>query len=56
MEELIMTNGTVKGIAAIVGAVIMHFTPDHIDRIVESLLGIYGINTIFIANKRKNNF
>jgi hypothetical protein len=40
-----------KGIIAIVAAVVMYFTPDHIDRIIESLLGIYGITALTLRKK-----
>jgi hypothetical protein len=40
-----------KGIVAIVAAGVMYFTPDYIDRIIESLLGIYGVTTLTLKKK-----
>jgi MoaA/NifB/PqqE/SkfB family radical SAM enzyme len=47
----IITNDKTKGIIAIVAAVVTYFTPDHIDVIVESLLGIYGITVLTLQKK-----
>jgi hypothetical protein len=51
LKDLILNDKT-KGIIAIVAAVVMYFTPDHIDYIIESLLGIYGISALTIQKKR----
>jgi MoaA/NifB/PqqE/SkfB family radical SAM enzyme len=48
----IITNEKVKGIIAVVAAVVMAYTPDHIDRIVESLLGLYGISVLALQKKK----
>jgi hypothetical protein len=50
----IITSEKVKAVVAIVAAVVMHFTPDHIDAIIESLLGIYGI-TVLTLQKNKDS-
>jgi hypothetical protein len=50
MKDLIFSDKT-KGIIAIVAAVVMYYVPDHIDRIIESLLGIYGITALTIQKK-----
>ena len=52
MEDLksIITNEKVKGAIAIVAAVVMFFTPDHIDRIIELLLAAFGIQK-FVLKK-----
>jgi hypothetical protein len=52
LKEIIV-NEKVKGIVAIVAAVITYFTPDHIDVIIESLLGIYGITVLTLRKKDK---
>jgi Sec-independent protein secretion pathway component TatC len=44
-------NEKTKGMIAIVAAIAMYFTPDHIDRIIESLLGIYGIAALTLQKK-----
>jgi hypothetical protein len=51
--KALITNEKTKGVIAILAAVAMHFTPDYIDRIIESLLGIYGI-TVLTLQKRKD--
>jgi MFS superfamily sulfate permease-like transporter len=51
LKDLILNEKT-KGIIAIVAAVIMWFTPNHIDRIIESLLGIYGITVLTLQKKK----
>jgi hypothetical protein len=48
----IIANEKVKGIIAIVAAVVMWFTPNHIDAIIESLLGIYGVTVLTIQKKK----
>ncbi|MDR2782089.1 MAG: hypothetical protein LBB21_06610 [Holosporaceae bacterium] len=48
----IITNEKVKGIIAIAAAVITYFTPNHIDVIIESILGIYGITVLTIQKKK----
>jgi predicted membrane protein len=50
LKDLIFSDKT-KGIVAIVAAIVMHYTPDHIDRIIESLLGIYGVTALTIQKK-----
>ncbi len=53
MEQLksIITNEKVKGIIAVVAAVIMWWTPDHIDLIIESLLAAFGIQKLVIKKE-----
>jgi hypothetical protein len=50
LKDLIFSEKA-KGIIAIVAAVVMYFTPDHIDRIIESLLGVYGITVLTLQKK-----
>jgi hypothetical protein len=50
LKDLILNDKT-KGIIAIVAAIITYFTPDSIDVIIESLLGIYGITVLIIQKK-----
>jgi hypothetical protein len=50
LKDLILNEKT-KGIVAIVAAIVCYFTPDHIDRIIESLLGIYGITVLTLQKK-----
>jgi hypothetical protein len=51
LKDLILNEKT-KGIVAIVAAVITYFTPDSIDVIIESLLGIYGITVLTLREKK----
>lgn len=50
MENLksIITNEKVKGAIAIAAAVVMVFTPDHIDLIIEALLATFGIQKLVL--------
>lgn len=41
----------IKGIVAIGAAVVMYFTPDEIDHIIEGLLSVFGISTLVIGEK-----
>lgn len=42
----------IKGLIAITAAVVMYFTPDHIDKIIESLLAAFGISELVILPKK----
>ena len=39
----LITNDKFKGIVAIAAAVLMYFTPDEIDKIIEGLLGVHSL-------------
>lgn len=54
MENLksIITNEKVKGAIAIAAAIIMFFTPDHIDLLIETLLAAFGITKLLITEKK----
>jgi hypothetical protein len=47
----VITSDKVKGTVAVIAAVVMYFTPDYIDRIIESLLGVYGITALTLGKK-----
>ena len=49
----LITNQEVKGVIAVVAAVIMAFTPDHIDLIIEALLAAFGIEKLMIKKEEK---
>ena len=53
MENLktIITNEKIKGAIAIAAAIIMWFTPDHIDLAIEILLGMFGIQQLVLKKK-----
>lgn len=48
----IITGNKVKGIISITAAVVMYFTPDEVDHIIEGLLSAFGISTLFISDKK----
>jgi hypothetical protein len=50
MENLksIIKNEKVKGAIAIAAAIIMFFTPDHIDVVIEALLAAFGIQKLIL--------
>ena len=52
IQDLIISP-KVKGIVAIGAAVIMYFTPDEVDHIIEGLLSVFGISTLVIGDKEK---
>lgn len=47
----LITNDKFKGIVAIIAAVVMYYTPDEIDKIIEGLLGAFGISQFLITKK-----
>ncbi len=53
MDKLkaILANEKVKGAIAITAAVVMFFTPDHIDLIIESLLTAFGLQKFTLKNE-----
>jgi hypothetical protein len=42
-----------KGIVALGASVLMYYTPDHIDRIIETLLAAFGISALAITPSNK---
>lgn len=42
----------IKGIVAIVAAIVMYFTPDDIDRVIEGMLALFGVSTLIITEKK----
>jgi hypothetical protein len=49
----IITNEKIKGLIAIAAAVIMWFTPDYIDAILEAGLAAFGISKLLIKKEDK---
>jgi hypothetical protein len=47
----IITDEKTKGIIAITAAVIMWFTPDHIDAIIEAGLAAFGISKLVVKKE-----
>ena len=50
----LITNEKFKGLVAIIAAVVMYYTPDEIDKIIEGLLGAFGISQFIITSKKKD--
>jgi hypothetical protein len=50
LKDLI-SNEKTKGVIAIIAAIIMHFTPDHIDVIIEAGLAAFGISRLVIKKE-----
>lgn len=53
MENLIalIHNEKVQGAVAIVAAVVMYFTPDHVDNIIEMLLAALGVTRLTLTKE-----
>ena len=49
----IITSNKFKGLVSVAAAVVMYFTPDEIDHIIEGLLGAFGISALVINDKKK---
>ena len=47
-----ITGNKVKGIISIAAAVVMYFTPEEVDHIIEGLLSAFGITSLFITDKK----
>jgi hypothetical protein len=47
----IITNDKTKGVIAIAAAVVMWFTPDYIDAIIEAGLAAFGISKLVIKKE-----
>ena len=48
---LFLNNEKIKGLIAIVAAVVMYYTPDQIDRIIELCLAGLGISKLVIVKE-----
>ena len=48
-----MTVNKIKGIISITAAVVMYFTPEEVDHIIEGLLSAFGITSLFISDKKE---
>ena len=49
----LMQDRRFRGLVSAVAAAVMYFTPDHIDRIIEGLLGLFGIADVAAPAKRR---
>lgn len=47
-------SNKVKGIIAIAAALIMYFTPDEVDHIIEASLAAFGISQLTIIKKESH--
>jgi hypothetical protein len=48
----LLSSSRFKGVVAVVAAVVMYFTPDHIDNIIMTVLGLLGISQLTIVPAR----
>ena len=51
MLKSLITNEKLKGAIAIIAAVVMWFSPDSVDLVIESLLAAFGIQKLTINEK-----
>lgn len=49
-----MDTAKIKGAIAIIAAVIMYFTPDNVDRVIEALLTAFGVSEFILTKKNDN--
>ena len=40
-----------KGIIAVIAAVVIYYTPSHVDLVIESLLAMFGIQKLVLKEK-----
>lgn len=40
-----------QGAVSILAAIVMYFTPDEVDKIIEGLLGVFGLTKLVIEKK-----
>jgi hypothetical protein len=52
----ILLSEKTKGIVSIVAAIVMYFTPNDVDRIIESLLAAMGVRAMFIKQNDDSEF
>lgn len=50
-EKKLKEPSTWKGLVSIIAAIVMFYTPDHIDRVIELLLVTFGIPMILMEEK-----
>lgn len=51
MKLSFLRNDKIQGAIAVLAAVVMYFTPEEVDRIIEALLGAFGITKLTIQKK-----
>ncbi len=44
-------NDKVKGVVAVVAAIVIYYTPSHVDLVIESLLAMFGIQKLVLKEK-----
>ncbi len=47
----ILENEKIKGVIAVIAAVVIYYTPSHVDLVIESLLAIFGIQKLVLKEK-----
>lgn len=53
IKERLNEFSTWKGVVSLAAGIVMFFTPDHIDRIIEMTMGSIGIMEIVKVDKKK---
>lgn len=48
------SNSKVKGVIAVICCVIMYYTPDEVDRIIEAFMAFYGISHLLPRKEAPN--
>ncbi|MDR2267921.1 MAG: hypothetical protein LBD81_00530 [Holosporaceae bacterium] len=49
----IISSNKFRGIISLIAAVVMYYTPDHIDAIIETCLTAYGLSVLAIDEKKQ---
>lgn len=49
--NIFLNDEKVKGVIAIVVAIVMYWIPDHIDAVIETLLAAFGIEKLVIKKE-----
>ncbi len=42
-----------KGVIAVIAAVVIYYTPSHVDLVIESLLAMFGVQKLMLKEENK---
>ena len=48
----VFENDKVKGVVAVVAAIVIYYTPSHVDLVIESLLAMFGIQKLVLKEDK----
>ena len=51
----VFENDKVKGVIAVVAAIVIYYTPSHVDLVIESLLAMFGIQKLALKEYAKRS-